>query len=164
MPGRTAWTPGNGTGFTWAPAVNGADLVSLANGSTVLSSVATIANQTSLDLWADLSLRMTVASATPPTGAFLSVNLCALLDDGLTYGDGSLTSGSTIARALPFAPVGVIPLANAALTLLAGFIQGILIPPGSFRFALYNNSGAALSATAANNVVMYRTYNLNLNN
>jgi hypothetical protein len=39
-----------------------------------------------------------------------------------------------------------------------------VIPPGSFRFALYNNSGAALSATAGNCIVKYRTYNVNLNN
>jgi hypothetical protein len=165
MANRTAWTAGNGVGFAWSIALNGSDLASLANGSTVLSSVADIANQTALDLWCDVSVRMTVASATPPAGAILALYLAALLDDGATYGDGSMTSGTVIARAPPWQPVGVIPLENAAATtLLAGFVQGVLIPPGSFRFALYNNSGAALSATAANCVVKYRTYNLTLNN
>lgn len=164
MANRTAWTAGNGVGLTWATAINGSDMASLANGSTVLSSVADIANGTNLDIYADLSVRMTVASATPPAGSFLGLYLCALLDDGATYGDGSLTSGSTITRALPFAPAGVVPLENAAAaTLLAGFVQGIIIPPGSFRFALNNNSGAALSGTAGNCIVKYRTYNLNLN-
>lgn len=165
MTSRTAWTAGNSVGFTWTTAINGSDLASLANGSTVLSSVADIANQTNLDLYADISVRMTVASATPPAGAFFGLYLCALLDDGSTYGDGSMTSGSTISRAPPFAPIGVVPLESAAAaSLLAGFVQGILIPPGSFRLALYNSSGAALSATAGNCVVKYRTYNLNLNN
>jgi hypothetical protein len=165
MANRTAWVAGNGAGFTWTTAINGSDLASLANGSTVLSSLADIANQTQLDLYADVSVRMTVASATPPAGAFLALYLAALLDDAATFGDGSLTSGATITRAPPYAPVGVVALESAAATtLLAGFVQGVLIPPGSFRFALYNNSGAALSATAANCVVKYRTYNLNLNN
>jgi hypothetical protein len=165
MANRVAWTAGNGVGFTWSTAINEADLESLANGSTVLSSVSDITNQTALDLYADISVRLTVSSATPPAGASLVLYLAALLDNGSTYGDGSLTSGSTITRAPPYAPVGVIPLeSSAAATLLAGFIQGILIPPGSFRFALYNNSGAALSATGSNNIVMYRTYNLQLNN
>jgi hypothetical protein len=165
MANRTAWTAGNGVGFTWSIGINGSDLASLANGSTVLSSVADIANQTVLDLWCDVSVRMTVASATPPAGATLALYLAALLDDGATYGDGSMTSGTVITRAPPWQPVGVVPLGNAAATtLLAGFVQGILIPPGSFRFALYNNSGAALSATAGNCIVKYRTYNLTLNN
>jgi len=34
----------------------------------------------------------------------------------------------------------------------------------SFRFALFNGLGAALSATAGNCIVKYRTYNMNLNN
>jgi hypothetical protein len=165
MANRTAWVAGNGEGFAWGTALNGSDLALLANGSTVLSSVADIANQTGLDLYADVSVRMTVASATPPAGAFLALYLAALLDDGATYGDGSMTSGGTIARAPPYAPVGIVALESAAATtLLAGFVPGILIPPGSFRFALYNGSGAALSATAANCIVKYRTYNLNLNN
>lgn len=165
MANRTAWIAGNGVGFTWTTAINGSDLASLANGSTVLSSVADIANQTNLDIYADISVRMTVASATPPAGSQFSLFLCALLDDGSTYGDGSMTSGGTATRIPPFAPAGVISLESAAaVTLLAGFVQGILIPPGSFRLALTNSSGAALSATAGNCVVKYRTYNLNLNN
>jgi hypothetical protein len=165
MANRTGWTAGNGVGFTWTTAINASDLASLANGSTVLSSVADITNQTALDIYADLSVRMTLTSATPPAGAWLGIYLAALLDDGATYGDGSLTSGSTITRAPPWSPIGSIPLETAAAaTLLAGFVQGIVIPPGSFRFALYNGSGAALSGTAGNCIVKYRTYNMQLNN
>jgi hypothetical protein len=165
MANRTAWTAGNGVGFTWTTAINGSDLASLANGSTVLSSVADITNQTNLDIYADISVRMTVASATPPAGAWLGIFLAALLDDGATYGDGFLTSGGTITRAPPWSPCGAIPLETAAAAInLSGFVQGIVIPPGSFRFALYNGSGAAFSATAGNCIVKYRTYNMQLNN
>src|ERR1700744_6592396 len=99
MANRTAWTAGNGVGLSWSTAINGSDLASLANGSTVLSSVADISNGSKLDL----------------------------------YGDGSLSSGGTVTRALPFAPVGIVPIANATLTLLAGLGPGILIMSGSFR-------------------------------
>jgi hypothetical protein len=88
MTSRTAWVAGNGVGFTWTTAINGSDLASLANGSTVLSSVADVANQTQLNIYADISVRMTVGSATPPAGASLNLYLAALLDDGSTYGDG----------------------------------------------------------------------------
>ncbi len=164
MANKTAWVAGAGVGFSWTTAINTTDLASLANGSTVLSSVADIANQTNLDIYADVSVRMTVGSATPPAGATFGIYLFALLDDGSTYGDGFWTSGSTVTRAPPFSPVGIIPLESAvAATLLAGYVQGILIPPGSFRFGFYNNSGGQLSATAGNCICKYRTYNLNLN-
>jgi hypothetical protein len=164
MANQATWITGGGVGFTWATAINGADLVSLASGATALSSVADIANQTALDLYADVSVRLTIGSATPAVGAFLGLYLVPLLDDGSTYGDGELTSGGTMARAYPFPPAAAMPLANVSTTLLAGFAQGIVIPPGSFRFALYNGgSGITLSATAGNNVVKYRTYRLNLN-
>ncbi len=164
MTSQLAWVAGAGVGFTWTTAINGSDLTSLASGSSALSSVADITNQTALDLYADVSVRLSTGSATPAAGAFLGLYLVPLLDDGVTYGDGELTSGGTMARAYPFPPAGTIALESAAATtLLAGFVQGIVIPPGSFRFALYNGSGIGLSATAGNNIVKYRTYRLNLN-
>lgn len=165
MSNRTAWTAGNGQGLTWGTAINGSDLASLASGSTVLSSVADIANGTNLDQFADISVELTISSATPSAGAVLELYLAALLGDGSTYGSGEMSSGGVITRAPALMPVGVIPLQSvAATTLLAGFIQGIVLPPGSFRFALYNGSGITLSSTAGNNAVKYRTYNQNLNN
>lgn len=163
MTSRASWTAGLGVGYTWTTAINGSDLASLANGSSVLSSVADIANQTAQDIYCDLSVRMTIASTAIAAGAFLALYLAALLDDGVTYGDGSLSSGTQAAVVPAYSPCAIIPIRNATLTLLAGYGQGIIIPPGSFRFALNNGSGAALSATAGNCVVKYRTYTLNLN-
>lgn len=165
MSNRTAWTAGNGQGLSWGTAINGSDLASLASGSTVLSSVADIANGTYLDQFADISVELTISSATPSAGAVLELYLAALLGDGSTYGSGEMSSGGVITRAPALMPVGTIPLqSSVATTLLAGFIQGIVLPPGSFRFALYNGSGITLSSTAGNNAVKYRTYNQNLNN
>jgi hypothetical protein len=164
MANRTAWIAGNGVGFTWTTAINGSDLVSLANGSTVLSSVADIANQTNLDIYADVSVLITIASSAIAAGAYLGLCRFDLQTDGATYGDGSLTAGTPAAIVPPFTPVGAIPLRVATYTVLSGMCTGIVIPPGSFRFAMLNACGFAFTATAGNNVVKYRTYNMNLNN
>jgi hypothetical protein len=165
MASRTAWTAGNGVGLSWTAAFASADLTSLANGSFMLSSASTIANGTNFDIYADFSVICTVGSATPPAGAWFGIFLVALLGDGSTYGDGLATAGTAITRAPPYSPVGSIPLETAiAATKLAGFVQGIVIPPGTFNWGLYNGSGAALSSTAANNTAYFRTYNMNLNN
>src|SRR6267142_5618339 len=94
MVSRTAWTAGNGVGFTWTTAINSADLASMANGSTVVSSVADIANQTNLDMFMDVSVRCAIASSTIVAGANLALWRFDLLDDGSTYGDGNFVPGT----------------------------------------------------------------------
>jgi hypothetical protein len=163
--GRSAWTAGNGVGYTWTAVMATGDMTSLANGSTVLSSAASITNQTAQDQFMDLGGVWTVGSATPPAGAYIGIYLMPLNSDGATYGTGELTSGSTITRAPAAGLVCSMPQETAAATTtLAGTCTGIIIPPGSFRIAVYNGSGAALSSTAGNNTLLYRTYNINLNN
>jgi hypothetical protein len=163
MANRTAWVAGNGVGFTWTTAINSADLVSMPSGSSVLSSVTGIANQTNLDMFMDISVRCAIASSTIAAGASLTLWLYALLDDGSTYGDGQFTAGTQAAKTPTFSPIGTIPLvAAAAQTTLPGFIQQVIIPPGTFKLALQNNSG--FTFTAGTQTCMYRTYNINLNN
>jgi hypothetical protein len=165
MANRTAWTAGNGVGLTWTTAINGSDLASLASGSTVLSSVADIANGTNLDMYAMVGVELTVGSTTPAAGSYIGIYLMPLNEDGSTYGTGEMSSGGTISRAPATGLVGTIALETAgATTLFAGVIPKIELPPCSFRFALYNSSGVSLSATAGNCVVKYQTYNINLNN
>lgn len=163
MTARTAWTAGNGVGLTWTTGINSADLVSMPNGSAVVSSVADIANGTNLDMFMDLSVSMLIASSTIAAGANLAFWLYLLNQDGTTYGDGQFTNGTQAAKTPTFAPCAILPLvAAAAQTALIGNAAQIIIPPGSFRLALQNNSGFTL--TAATQAVKYRTYNLNLNN
>lgn len=164
---RTAWTAGNGQGLTYSSrttAFGTADLTSLASGSSVLSSGTPIANGTNLDMYADISVEITVASSTPSAGGYIAIYIAPLQQDGTTYGDGQLTAGTGAAYLPPYSPACIIPLANQAMTLMAGSCTGVLLPPGSFQFVAYNGSGVAFSGTAANNVVSFRTYNLNLNN
>lgn len=163
MTSRTAWTAGNGVGLTWTTLINSADLASMATGKTVLSSVADVANGTNLDMWMDVSVECAIASSTIVAGANLALWIYALLDNGSTYGDGQLTSGTPASVTPTFPPVATFPLvAAASQTTLVGFAQQIMIPPGSFRCALQNNSG--FSFTAGTQTVKYRTYNINLNN
>lgn len=163
MTARTAWTAGNGAGLTWATAINSSDLASMANGSTVVSSVADIANGTNLDMFMDVSVSMLIASSTIVAGANLAFWLYLLNQDGTTYGDGQFTNGTAAAKTPTFGPCAVMPLvAAASQTALIGSAAQIIIPPGSFRLAMQNNSGFAL--TSGTQTVKYRTYNLNLNN
>ena len=162
MTARTAWTAGNGVGFTWTTLINTADLATMPNGSTVLSSVADITNQTNLDMFMDISYALAIASNTIFAGANFAFWLYALNQDGTHYGDGQFTAGTQAALTPAFPPcatVGVPPV--AATTNMYGYYQQITIPPGSFRVAMQNNCGFTFSGTQT---VKYRTYNINLNN
>ncbi|KWV54336.1 hypothetical protein AS156_00995 [Bradyrhizobium macuxiense] len=121
---------GNGAGLTWTTSINSADLASLANGSSVLSSVADIANGTNLDQFMDLSVRCAIASSTIAAGANLALWLYALLDDGSTYGDGQLVAGTQAVKTPVFAPCATIPLvAAASQTTLVGAAGGVFNSP-----------------------------------
>lgn len=164
---RTSWTAGNGVGLTWTAAFASTDLTSLASGSSVLSSAADITNGTALDIYADFSCAVTVGSATSAVSSYIAVYLIPLINNngGTVYGDGTLPAGTQEAFSPGPQPVGTISIrGNVALTNLSGMVQGIVIPPGSFRWAVTNATGIAFSGTAANNVCQYRTYNINLNN
>ena len=162
MANRTAWTAGNGAGLTWTTAINSADMASMATAYTVLSSVADIANGTALDQFMDISAELAIASSTIAAGANLALWIYPLHDDGATYGDGQMTAGTPVSKTPTFAPCATMPLyAAASQTALVGFAQGVIIPPGSFRLAIQNNSGFTL--TSGTQTVKYRTYNINLN-
>lgn len=156
MASRTAWTGGNGAGLTWATA--NANAGTLANGNSVLDST-DITNGTSLDIFADVSFSCTIASSAVLAGANVAFYLALLNQDGSTYGDNHVTT--TPGSAAPsYAPAAVIPLFVATVTSLIGNYQGIILPPGTFRWIVQNNSGFAFTAAT----IKYRTYNTNLNN
>lgn len=156
---KASWVAGLGQGLGWGTLINSADMVSMPNGDTVLSSVADIANGTALDMFMDISAVLAISSSTIVAGANLAFWLYALEEDGSTYGDGQLASGTQRATTPAFAPCSVMPLvAAASQTALVGFSQQIMIPPGSFRVAIQNNSGFTL--TSGTQTVKYRTYNI----
>lgn len=166
MANRTAWTGGNGVGLTWTSIFTaGGDqtaATTLASGNSLLSSSTITNGSPTFDIFCDLSIQCTIASGTIAAGATIAVWLYALLADGSTLGDGLLTAGTSTSGHTPaFPPCGVLQLfAAATQTLLNGYIQGIVIPPGSFAFTIQNNSGNAFTACT----IKYRTYNTQLNN
>lgn len=162
MANRTTWTSGNGQGLTWGTLINSADMASMTNAQTVVSSVADIANGTNLDMFMDISISLAISSSSVVAGANLAFWIYDLNQDGSTYGDGQFTNGTAASKTPAFAPIAAIALPTATLTTLLGYVNGIVIPPGSFRVAIQNNSGFTLTSGAQ--TVKYRTYNLNLNN
>lgn len=161
---KSSWVAGLGAGLTWtelfsssaATDINNAS--GIANGYTVLSSLA-ITNGSALDIYMDISLRCAISSNTVAAGANFAIWLFPLLDDGSTYDatGGFSTTPANITP--PHAPSAIFPLRAAATqTNLSGMQTGIILPPGTFKAAIQNNSGWTLNTTG--NVCKYRTYNI----
>lgn len=148
------WIAGAGQP-TYGAAFNAADLNSLAGGNSVLSGITPIANQTNLDIFADLSIAL--ASITTAAPATLSVYLFPLNQDGTTYGDGQFTPG-TPSAAVPsptywvgdvLVPVGTQPV--------VGTLSRVIMPKQQFLWLVQNNLGAAIASSG--NSAKYTTYN-----
>lgn len=148
------WIGGTGIGLTWTAAAVSADINSLANGSANQSSVIIHNEGANLDIFADVSVSLgsvSVGTGTP----FVGIYLYPLNQDGTTYGD-SRFAAATVATPPSQYLVGVIQAPSAVTGVVTGMIRGILIPPGSFRFVIYNQLLVALAASA--NVIDIRTY------
>jgi hypothetical protein len=146
------WIGGSGQGLTWGSAF-GTEINTLASGNAVISTVS-ISNGTPLDIFADVSYVQTGAAFTTAAPAFLGLYLYPLNNDGSTYGDGRF--GSSAAGPPPANyGVGSISFAAAASTTIFGVWSRIVLPPGTFKFLLYNQAGITLVAATCN----YRTYN-----
>jgi hypothetical protein len=161
---RTEWTAGNGVGTTWTAAINSADMTSLASAHAVMGTPV-IDNTTALDLYAIVSAKLAISSATPAAGDFVAIYLASLSEDGSTYGDGNLTSGTSVAWAPPWQPVCTFPLNNpaGAQTVLNGQCPPFLIPPGKWKFVIYLGT-ASIALSSGTQTVDYTTYNQFLNN
>ena len=145
-----------GSPDTWVSAFNAADVNSLANGSSVRSTVTAIANGTNLDGHAALSVALGSITAASPN--YIGVYLYPLNADRTTYGDHLLPTAGTPAAVTPGPGywVGNIYFPTGAAT-IKGALWRIPLIRVTFAFVLYNQSGAALAASA--NTVSMLTYN-----
>jgi hypothetical protein len=160
MANTTGWIAGRGPGLTWTTAgFTAANFNSLANGSVVVASTALV-NGTNLDLYADVSFVLTVGGTTT-TSSYFALYLLPLNQDGTTYGDNTANGATPPSTSYQVASAGVLSGVASGSTVV-GMFRGILLPPGSYKFAITNNLGVALNATASA-TVNYRTYNENLN-
>lgn len=146
------WIAGSGQGLTWGNAFTGSTLNSIASGNAILSDLV-INNATALDIFADVSISLASAAFVAPN--YIGIYLYPLNQDGTTYGDGRFGTSAAGPPPAGYA-VGTIGLV-AATQAQEGTLRGIILPPGSFKFVLYNQGGVALAAST--NVCLYRTYN-----
>lgn len=129
------------------------ELNSLANGSMTAASSA-IANQTNLDIYVDIEVSL--ASLSPTAGAYVALYI-ALAVDGTNYpapaaADMRLSSTQLLC---------VIPIGTTAATAQRVAARSVVIPPGTFKIYLDNQTGAALNASS--NTVKFNAYDVNLN-
>jgi hypothetical protein len=146
------WIAGSGQGLTYGNAFTGSTLNSIASGNAILSDIA-ITNGTALDIFADVSIQLASAAFVAPN--YIGIYLYPLNQDATTYGDGRFGTSAAGPPSAGYA-VGTIGLV-AATQAQNGTLRGIVMPPGTFKFVLYNQGGVALAASA--NVCLYRTYN-----
>lgn len=162
--GFSSWGTGKGNsnnGLTWFTAgFTLTDFNSLANGSVVVAASA-IGNSTALDLYADVSGSLVVGGTTT-TSSYLSLYILPLNQDGTTYGGGTATGGTLPVAQYLVATVGV-PTGITSGSAVTFQFRGIVLPPGDFKWAVANNLGVALNASAVA-AVQNRTYRENLNN
>ena len=147
------WTTGAVASYTAATGTT--DLNSLANGSSILSSVQ-LNNATNLDVFCDISVSLgsvTTGSGTP----YIGVYLLPLNEDGTTYGNGIPTTTASANLPPPQYWVGNIMCQVSTAAVITGTIRAVIMPPSAFKLAIYNNAGVALASSG--NVVDYKTYN-----
>ncbi len=154
MTATEKWIAGT-VGLTWTNLFNsGADINSIVNGNAIMSST-NCDNSSNLDIFADVSVAL--GSITSGAGAYLGLYLYPLNQDGSAYGDGRF--GSSAAGPPPSQYfVGQIGLVASVTQAQNGIVRGIIMPPGQFKFVIYNQSGATLAGSGGN-TCQYRTYN-----
>lgn len=148
------WVAGSLQGLTWGNAYTSATTFnSIANGNAILSDLQ-IDNSTALDIFADFAF--VGGSITTAAPNYIGVYLYPLNSDATTYGDSRF--GSSTAGPPPscyYAGSIIFPVGTQALT---GMVRGIILPPGKFKYLIYNQAGASLAGSGAN-TILHRTYN-----
>lgn len=147
------WVAGT-VGLPWTAAyTTAATFDSIASGNAILSDLQ-IDNSGNLDVFYDFALILGSAAFVAPN--FIGVYLYPLTQDGTTYGDGRF--GSSAAGPPPAnyweRDIGLVAATQAQT---GAYLRGVM-PPGKFKFVLYNQGGVTLGGSGGNKIY-YRTYN-----
>lgn len=103
---------------------------------------AAIDNSSNLDLFDDLELTVTFATA-PTAGTLVEVYLVTSIDGGTTYSDGSTT-------VLPQSSLFVGGFAVRAVTTIQRMhIRGVALPPGLFKYVVQNTTNQPFPASGS---------------
>lgn len=117
------------------------DLNALANDGSFLG--AAINNITNRDMMLKVQIQLASVNLSAQTGPAVRVRLIESIDGGTVYEDDDSTAYS-------------ITLPVAATSAAHVRIGDLMIPPGYFKLAVVNNTGAAFAATG--NVLSYAPY------
>jgi len=142
-------------GTNWTAAF-GSEVNSIVTGNAILSSLA-ITNGTALDMFCDVSISL--GSITPVAPNFIGIYMHPLNQDGTTYGDGRFASSAAGPPGATYYKGNIV--LTTVVGVQTGLISGIVLPPGDFKFVLYNRAGVTLAASA--NTIKYRSYNFAVN-
>lgn len=129
------------------------ELNALAN-NTMAAVSAAVANQTNLDVYSDWEL--VLASLSPTAGAHVDVYIAEAVDGSNYPADAAATMRLQASQLLCTFGLGI-----TAATAQRTVVRNVVIPPGTFKIYLDNQSGVALGATS--NTLKMIPYNVNLN-
>ncbi len=129
------------------------ELNSLANGSASAASSA-IANQTNLDVYADIEL--VLASLSPASPNYCTLYILEAID-----GSNYPSATGAVLRNQPSQILCTFPLDTSAATAQRIVVRNVVLPPGTFKVVLDNQAGVALGASG--NTVKMIPYDVNLN-
>ena|SRR5690348_2488744 len=129
------------------------ELNGLANNTMTVASSA-IANQTNLDIYCDIEVNLN--SLSPLAGAYVALYILEAVD-GTNYPTPSAADLRLSATQL----LCTIPIGVAATTGQRVVARNVILPPGTFKIQLDNQTGVALNATL--NTVKLNAYDVNLN-
>ena len=116
-------------------------LDALANAGVVLG--AAINNSTNRDMMLKVQIQLASADLSAQTGPAVRIRLIESIDGGTVYEDNDSTAYS-------------ITLPVAATSAAHVRVGDLMIPPGYFKLAVVNNTGATFGATG--NVLSYAPY------
>jgi hypothetical protein len=145
------WIGGSGAGLTWANAFT-TQPTSIVNGNAIMSDL-NIDNSAALDLFADFSMNLGSVAVVAPN--YIGVYLYPLNRDGTSYGDGRFGTSAAGPPASGYWVGNIIVPTGTAANM--GTVRGIILPPGQFKFVIYNQLGVTMAGSA--NTAQYRTYN-----
>ncbi len=150
------WATGVTSG--WATGMSAGVAAALANGSSVLGDLALTngSSTVNFDVFADVSISALVSTGLVAAPYFFGIYLYPLNEDGTTYGAGNLTTSPAVVVPQSQYYGGSVSIATSSSAQMVGTVNRIVLPPGAFKFVVYNQSGATTSTCL---VLKYQSYN-----
>lgn len=154
------WVAGTSiAAFTSYAAAFGAEINSLANLNSVLSSILIDNSASPGDVFGQVSISLGSVVAPNSTGLFIGFGVYPLNQDTSTYGDGQF--GSAAAAPIPGTyQCGAIPVVPNQTAIITGTTAPFPLYLGKQKLVLYNGAGVALASSS--NTIKFLSLNRGL--